>query len=60
MTTAQAIPCKRCIYYYITWDPSAPNGCKFHGFKSKLLPSVVVYQSSMMNCQAFTQKNSPK
>jgi len=52
----EKINCTKCIYYYITWDPSFPKGCKFYGFKSSNLPSILVKQSSGMACGKYTPK----
>ncbi|GAB6107528.1 hypothetical protein JCM19376_14840 [Fusibacter bizertensis] len=51
------IDCRKCRYSYITWDPNNPNGCKKFGFKTKLLPSDIVYQSSGEICNGFEEKN---
>lgn len=48
--------CIKCVYYYVTWDYSRPHGCKYFGFKSKALPSIVVYKNSHNHCQAFIDK----
>ena len=48
--------CYRCTSYYVTWDPSHPHGCRAMGFKTKQLPSVVVFQSSGKPCQFFREK----
>ncbi|XPV70302.1 MAG: uracil-DNA glycosylase [Halarcobacter sp.] len=53
----QRIVCQRCIYYFVTWQPMKPHGCKAYGFKSKQLPSVVVKNSSGIDCTFFQQKN---
>lgn len=50
------INCINCIYFYITWDKNNPRGCKYFGFKSKLLPSVMVYKSSGEDCKMFKSK----
>ena len=50
------INCKRCKYYYVTWDPRAPHGCKMFGFKSLAIPSIEVRKSSGKSCEAFIQK----
>jgi len=50
------INCCTCTYYYITWDPTFPKGCKFYGFKSLNLPSLLVKQSSGIPCEKFTPK----
>jgi hypothetical protein len=33
-----------------------PHGCKAFGFKSRQMPSLVVFQSSGKACQAFADK----
>jgi len=50
------ISCFQCQFYKVTWDPNNPRGCNAYGFKSKQLPSVVVKQSSGMDCMHFVQK----
>ncbi|PYG89858.1 hypothetical protein LY28_00456 [Ruminiclostridium sufflavum DSM 19573] len=54
---AERINCRKCKYYYITWDARMPHGCKAFGFKTRLFPSVVVYQSSGQTCQGYAEKN---
>lgn len=51
-----AVNCFACIYFYTTWDPAHPRGCKAYGFKSKQLPSIVVKRSSGMECMKFEPK----
>ncbi|NLT94812.1 MAG: uracil-DNA glycosylase [Clostridia bacterium] len=50
------INCLKCQYFYITWDKNFPRGCKAFGFKTKNLPSLVVFQSSGQSCQHFKPK----
>jgi len=50
------IDCKHCKHYYITWDPNNPMGCRKFGFKSRIMPSEVVYQSSGDFCKGFEEK----
>ncbi|WP_430884532.1 uracil-DNA glycosylase [Fusibacter sp. JL216-2] len=50
------VNCRKCVFFYITWDQKKPYGCKYFGFKSKVLPSVSVYKSSGEQCKAFTPK----
>jgi len=54
--SAKAVNCRRCRYYYITWESAAPHGCRLMGFKSRNLPSAVVRRSSGQDCQAFALK----
>ena len=40
---SQSCLCRNCVYYYITWDPRKPYGCKALGFKCREWPARVVY-----------------
>jgi hypothetical protein len=51
------IVCQKCIYYFVTWEAGQPHGCKSYGFKSRLLPSIVVKNSSGQPCNFFVEKN---
>ena len=53
----EKVNCYKCIYFYITWDPTFPKGCKFYGFKSVNLPYILVKQSSGLSCGKFTSKD---
>jgi hypothetical protein len=50
------INCRRCKYYFVTWDKDQPHGCKAYGFKAPYIPSLVVFQSSGSDCQLFEDK----
>lgn len=50
--------CYKCKYYAVTWNPKTPNTCKFFGFQSAQLPSVVVYNSTREMCAAFELKEN--
>ncbi len=52
----QKINCKRCIYYYVTWQPQNPHGCKAFGFKSKAIPANEVLKNSGKACTLYKQK----
>ena len=52
----QKINCKRCSYYYVTWDKNQPHGCKAFGFKSKAIPSIEVLKNSAKPCTYYKQK----
>lgn len=54
------IDCHKCEHYYVTWDKHFPHGCKAMKFKSKQLPSLVVFASSQMDCLLFKEKVLPK
>ena len=48
--------CIGCIYYYVTWDPKKPKGCKYFGFKSLQMPCVVVHKSTGQHCNMYTKR----
>jgi len=54
------INCRRCEYYFVTWKPKQPHGCKAYGFKSPQIPSLVVFQSSGSDCSMFKAKTPAK
>lgn len=54
----QRIICQKCKYYFVTWEVHKPHGCNAYNFKSKLLPSQIVLQSSGIKCSFYKQKQS--
>jgi hypothetical protein len=58
MTNDNTPICRKCKFYYITWDAKHPHGCRAMGFKSKELPSVTVLKNSGKNCLLFQNKES--
>jgi len=48
--------CRKCLHFFITWDPRFPNGCRAIGFKSKNLPCLDVFANSGMKCRVFEEK----
>ena len=48
--------CIQCKYFYVTWDPKIPNGCKRFGIQCRDLPSKVVAQAGMGECAGFEAK----
>lgn len=52
------IVCQKCVYYFVTWEPSRPHGCNAYGFKSQIIPSQVVKKTSNENCNFYTLKNN--
>jgi len=48
--------CLQCIHYYITHDPARPYGCRALGFKSRINPARLVFETSGLHCQLFTAK----
>jgi hypothetical protein len=56
MTDNKRIDCTKCKYYFVTWDPRSPRGCKAFGFKSSAFPSMTVLASSGKPCMNFEAK----
>ncbi|MED3661320.1 uracil-DNA glycosylase [Ureibacillus sp. FSL K6-8385] len=52
------VNCFRCKYFKVTWDPGHPRGCTAYNFKTGQIPSIVVKQSSGMECLKFEPKKS--
>jgi len=50
------INCRKCEYYFVTWEPKQPHGCRAYGFKSPQIPSMVVLKSSGSDCALFKEK----
>lgn len=55
-TKNRPINCFQCKNFYITYEADHPYGCRGLSFKSKELPSIVVYTNSGMQCQLFVPK----
>ena len=51
------INCRKCKYFFVTWEKQKPYGCKAYGFKSPQIPSMVVFSSSGQDCIQFIEKN---
>ncbi len=47
------VNCRKCKYFYVTWDKKFPYGCKYMGFKTSNMPSVAVKKQSGEECLAF-------
>lgn len=54
------INCRACRHYYITYDPRFPYGCRAAGFKSRVMPSQEMINSSGLECQVFQEKQTGK
>lgn len=51
------IKCHGCYFFYVTYKPSRPYGCRAYGFISKKLPSKLVFETSGINC-AYKRANN--
>ncbi len=52
----QRINCFECRHFFVTWEKATPYGCRGHGFKSRMIPSLMVKQSSGSDCLLFLSK----
>jgi hypothetical protein len=52
------IDCFTCRHFHITWDKDRPKGCRAMGFKSRQMPSSVVFESSGTECLRYEAKGS--
>ncbi|MBW2370171.1 MAG: uracil-DNA glycosylase [Deltaproteobacteria bacterium] len=56
MKAPKRIDCHKCRHYYVTWDKRFPHGCRAMKFKSKVLPSATVMDSSKRPCMLYGAK----
>jgi hypothetical protein len=59
MQPRKAIICRKCQFYYITWDYRRPHGCRAMKFKSRRPPSIIVHHNSGRQCLRFLPKDDP-
>lgn len=52
----EPVDCFKCKHFFVTWDDSRPKGCHAFGFKTKRLPSAVVFETSGQPCMKFEPK----
>jgi len=50
------INCFDCVHFAVTWEQDFPKSCKLFGFKTALLPSAVVVESTGEACLGFEKK----
>jgi len=53
--------CHKCFYYFVTWDPQLPHGCRIMGFKSRRAPAIEVRRTMHgKDCLLFKAKKAAK
>ncbi|MDC0110491.1 hypothetical protein OAI76_01680 [Alphaproteobacteria bacterium] len=52
------VRCYGCLYFYITYKPKRPYGCKKFGFISKIIPSSEVFNTTGTECAYRSDKSS--
>ncbi|MCP3914468.1 MAG: hypothetical protein GY711_02800 [bacterium] len=45
--------CTHCRYFFVTYEPKQPRGCRAYGFKSLAMPTAVVLETSGADCKQF-------
>ena len=50
------ISCAKCSHYFVTHQKERPWGCRKFGFKSKILPNLLVKSSTGMECAYYSEK----
>ncbi|WP_321276358.1 hypothetical protein [Thiomicrorhabdus indica] len=60
MKKTDFIDCFACKHFYVTWDQNNPKGCRAFGFKTKKMPSMVVFENSGEKCLKFELKDEHK
>ena len=50
------ILCGKCKFYFVTYEKYKPWGCSKFGFKSSILPSQLVFNTTGTNCAYFVKK----
>ncbi len=57
MKKKQKIICQKCKHYFVTWDKTAPHGCRTMGFKTLQQPSMIVFKNSGEQCMMYELKH---
>lgn len=58
MATDKPVKCLKCKYYYNTWNPQKPRGCRVFGFESASIPSYAVKRETGKECEAYKERES--
>lgn len=59
MEEKDKILCLKCKYYFSTYDPALPRGCKLYQFRSATIPSIVVKRETGKECLGFEERKKP-
>jgi hypothetical protein len=50
--------CLKCIHYFATYDSQSPRGCKAYGFRSAMIPSLVIKRETGSECAQYKLRAS--
>ena len=56
----QKIHCLKCRHYFSTFDATSPRGCKVYGFRSQMIPSMVVKRETGSDCIQYAPRPDKK
>jgi hypothetical protein len=54
----EKVDCFKCQHFFVTWDKNFPRGCHALGFKSREMPSHMVFRASGMKCLKYEKKEA--
>ncbi|MDF1798276.1 MAG: hypothetical protein P1V81_03800 [Planctomycetota bacterium] len=57
--TEPAPLCRNCRYYFVTYEPALPHGCRMFGMQSRTLPCILVERESGAPCNGFEPRPKP-
>lgn len=60
MDKGKSPDCLKCEYFYVTWDPAFPRGCRVFEIKSKQMPSYEVKKATGMHCPSYKESSKLK
>ncbi len=52
----EAPKCMKCIHYYVTFDATAPRGCRLYKLKSAQMPSQIIKSATGKECSEFSER----
>ena len=50
------IRCAMCEAFFVTHRPATPWGCRRFGFRSKIIPSLLVFSTTGTKCAYFRER----
>jgi len=52
--------CTTCRHFQLLWGAERPRVCNAYGFRSQSYPSIVVRETSGLDCQLYAAKPKPE
>ena len=54
---SRQIRCAVCEDFFVTHRPNTPWGCRRFGFRSKIIPSLLVFSTTGTKCAYFKERS---